>query len=168
MEHSGPTLQPGQSFKSEATVLWNSKPDISHLRPDVAKGKIMTDYAFPKAGVYLVKAIASIPDANSDAVSAKIESEPIEIVVNEPVGDDLKVWNQIKDSGDIAFFIQTGSFLTSQNEVEKNMAEQVKQITQNYRNSFLSGQMQQKLENFKTNEQRKKETLYKFGVKPKN
>ena len=93
MERSGPTLQPGQSFKSQAAVLWNSKPDISHLRPDVAKGKIMTDYAFPKAGVYLVKAIASIPDANSDAILAKIESEPIQIVVNEPVGDDLKVWN---------------------------------------------------------------------------
>ncbi len=164
MEHGGPTLQPGQSFNSQATILWNSKPDTLNLNPDVAKGRIMNDYAFPKAGVYFIKAVASI---TGDA-PMKIESEPIQIVVNEPVGDELKVWNDIKDSGEIASFIQRGSFLTSKDEEEKNLVKRVEQITQSYPNSFLVGQMKQKLEKFRTGEEKSKEMLEKSGVKPKN
>ncbi len=40
------TIQAGQSFKSQATLLWNSKPQVAHLNIDAAKraseGKILT------------------------------------------------------------------------------------------------------------------------------
>jgi hypothetical protein len=164
MEHGGPTLQPDESFNSQATILWNSKPETLNLNPDVAKGKIMNDYAFPQAGVYSIKAVASI----TGDTPMKIESESIQIVINEPVGDDLKVWNQIKDSGEIASFIQRGSFLTSKVEEEAKLVKRVEQITQSYPNSFLAGQMKQKLEKFRTGEERRREMLEKAGVKPKN
>lgn len=160
MEYGGPTLRPGQSFSSQATVLWNNKPQI----PSLSENKILTDYAFPLAGVYLVKAVVTI----TGDVPIKVESEPIKITINEPVGDDLQVWNQIKESGEIASFVQRGSFLTSNNEEEQRLVKQVQEITQSYPNSFLVGQIRQKLERFRTGEERKREILEKARVKSRN
>ena len=44
------SINPRESFIVTKTILWNGKPDVSHLNSDVAKkyleGKILTDYAF--------------------------------------------------------------------------------------------------------------------------
>ena len=160
MENRGLTLQPGQHFKSQATIFWNSKPQI----PRSGEGKILTDYAFSKAGIYFIKAVASITGDNP----MKIESEPIQIVVNEPVGDDLKVWNQIKENGDIAYFIQQGETPTYQDEKAEKLLKEIEQITGKYPNSDLAGQMKQKLEKFRIDEEKRKEMLEKARVKPKN
>jgi hypothetical protein len=37
-----------------------------------------------------------------------IESEPIEILIEDPQGVDLEVWSTIKTKGAFAFFLQTG------------------------------------------------------------
>ncbi|MGI8788055.1 MAG: hypothetical protein ACR2HG_09875 [Pyrinomonadaceae bacterium] len=167
MEYNGPTLQPGQSFKSQADILYNSKPDISRLNVDTIKdspeGAILSDYAFPEAGVYLVKAVLSFSD-----IKLKVESEPIQIVVNKPIGEDLKVWNQIKDNGDIAYFMQKGATRTYQDAKAEKLLKEIEQITQQSPNSFLAGQMKQKLEKFRTDEETRKEMLEKAKVKPKN
>lgn len=161
-------LKAGESFKSEATILWNAKPQTSHLNEDAAKrateGKISTDYAFPKAGIYSIKSVATIAGDSP----MKIESEPIQIVINEPIGDDLKVWNQIKDNGDIAYFIQQGGTPTYQDEKTEKLLKEVEQIAEKYPNSNLAGQMKQKLEKFRTDEEKRKEMLEKARIKPKN
>jgi len=160
-EYSGPTLQPEQSFKSQATILWNNKPETSHLNPDAAKraaeGRIMADYAFPTAGVYLIKAVLWFPE-----IKLKVESKPIQIVVNEPVGDELEVWNKIKDNGKIAYFIQKGDFPTAKDEERGKLLKEVEQIVQIYPNSFLVSQINQSLEKFRVNEERRKKFMEKL------
>jgi hypothetical protein len=165
MESGGITLQPGQAYKSEATVLYNSKPDISRLNVDSIKksedGAILSYYAFPDVGNYSIKAILVMPDETR----TKIESEPIQIIVNEPVGDDLSVWNMIKDSGEIAYFIQKGDFSTANDEEREKLAKEVEQIVVDYPSSALARQLSQNLEKFKANEARRKEMLQQVRKK---
>ena len=85
--------QKGTSFKSQANILWNGKVPDSWKNESFGRNRIETDYAFVEAGVYFIKATAIIfdEDAKSDDDKIVIESEPIQIIVNEPIGDDLEV-----------------------------------------------------------------------------
>lgn len=161
----GMVIKAGQSIKSQTNILWNFSPAnrFSNLE-GFKESNIMTDYAFPKTGVYLIKAVLGIPGE----IPIEIESEPIQIVVNEPVGDDLKVWNQIKDNGDIAYFLQQGATPTYQDEKAEKLLKEVEQIAEKYPNSNLAGQIKQKLEKFRIDEERRKETLEKARIKPNN
>ena len=165
---AGFVIRGGETVESQATILWNSKPDIKNLSDSAVKiyddNQLMTNYAFPNTGIYFIKAVLIIPGEPQ----TKIESELVKIVINEPVGDDLKVWNQIKDNGDIAYFIQQGETPTYQDEKAKKLLKEIEQITGKYPNSDLAGQMKQKLEKFRTGEEKSKEMLEKSGVKPKN
>jgi hypothetical protein len=100
-------LAPGESFETSATVLHNQTIEIAHLSEiaaaEIAKGRIKTEYALPKPGMYFIKAILS-----DDKLTNKIESEPISVIIEEPQGVDLEVWNKIKDDGNFALFMQTG------------------------------------------------------------
>jgi hypothetical protein len=148
MESGGMILQPNESFKSQATVLWNSKPQI----PRSGKGKILTDYAFTQSGVYLIKSIVNIPNKTLTDSLTKIESKPIQIVVNEPIGDDLKVWNKIKDNGEVAYFLQHGSFLTSNNEKIKTSMMISEEIAAKYQNSLHGKRIQEKMVEYRQKE----------------
>ncbi len=164
-EGGGITLQAGKAYESQATVLWNHKIDVARLTPEAAKGTITSHYAFPTKGPYFIKAVLSIPETEN---SRKIESEPIQVVVEEPVGDDLEVWNSIKDNREIAYFLHNGYFLTYKDEEKEKLVEKIKQIAQRYPRSFLGGQLQQNLEKFRVEEKIRKESLEKARVKPKN
>ena len=162
------SLEPGQSFKTNTTVLWNVKPEVLHLNEDAAKrvaeGRIMNDYALPKSGVYFIKAVLRLPGETRPT----IESEGVQVVINEPVEDDLEVWSQIKDKGDIAYFIQQGGTPTYQDEKAEKLLKEVEQIVRKYPNSYLASQMKQKLEKFRMDEEKRKEMLEKARIKPKN
>lgn len=155
-EGGGKIVQPGQSYKSQTTVMWNNKPQI----PSSVDGNILTDYAFSEAGVYSVKAIVSIPSDTSETLT-KIESAPIEIVINKPVGDDLIVWNKIKDSRDIANFMHRGSFFGADSEVNSKIFKEIETIVQNYSNRLLVKQLKPNLEKFYANEKLRKLYLEK-------
>lgn len=104
-------LGPGEIYETEATVLYNHRFETSHLNEDAArpiKEKLIgTEYALPKSGTYHIKAILSLGSKN------EIESEPIEIRINEPQNiDDVEVWNVLKSDPEYAYFIQTGSTKT--------------------------------------------------------
>jgi hypothetical protein len=100
-------LAPGESYETSATVLHNKTVETAHLSvtaaAEVAKGRIRTEYVLPKPGMYSIK--AALYD---DAMMNRIESEPISVLIEEPQGVDLEVWNKIKDDGDFALFMQTG------------------------------------------------------------
>lgn len=86
-------LAPGKSHNyEEATILWNGKIDVSGLNELAAKeklkGKITTEYALPTPGVYFLKGLPYFGENGTP-----IESDPIQILVSEPVGDDLKIWS---------------------------------------------------------------------------
>lgn len=93
------TLEPGKSHSYHATILWNGKPRVSHLNDETASrvlsGRIATEYAFPGAGTYLIKGVSSISGKEN-----KLGFKPLKIVVSDPVGVDLEVWNRIKGNRD--------------------------------------------------------------------
>ncbi len=145
------TLEPEQSYTYEdiRIVSGGQKSDYSHLNPKAAKkqseinDKIDTEYAFPKAGKYYIK-----------GVFGTIESEPIQITIEEPQGEDLEVWNKIKDDGNFAYFIQEGEVLIP-NYKPKERAEfkrKVEDIINQYPNSFYVQSLNQSLDKFKANE----------------
>lgn len=100
-------LQPGESFETSATVLHNQRVETAHLSEiaaaEIAKGRIQTDYVLPEPGMYFIKAVLV-----DDHLVNQIESEPVRIIIEEPQGADLEVWNKIKGDGDFALFMQTG------------------------------------------------------------
>lgn len=155
-------------FEANEKLLWNVKPEVSHLNSEaakrVSKGRIMTDYAFPNAGTYFVKAIVTLPDENK----TKIESEPIQIFISEPTGDDLKVWNSIKDNGEIVYFIQQGRFLTINETEGKRLSQQIEKIVADYPGGILANQLNQSLEKFNANEIKRKGFVEKLKQNSNN
>jgi len=168
------TLAPNQKHKiddTDATILWNGKPSYSHLNPDAAKRadaqdkRILTDYAFPSTGTYFVKAVTCLIDG-SNGCSIPVESEPIQVVVNEPVGDDLEVWNQIKGNREIALLMQKGGFSTGKEAEKEKLTKQVEQIIVRYPNSIYSSHLKPNLEKFRARETKRDEFYKTIKQKP--
>lgn len=160
LEGSGVTIPSGGAFVSDATVFWNNKPHVS-----TEDRAILTDYAFPKVGSYKIKAVLSIPDEESPDVMRKIESEPVELTFTEPVADDLIVWNLIKDSGDVAYFIQQEETPSYRDKKAQDLTHKLERIVQDYPNSSLAGQIKASLEKFRADELRRVERLEKAKIK---
>lgn len=106
------TLRPGESTENVEPVFWNSKPVTStYINDDVVKRtterKITSNYAFHQVGDHFVKASYRLylTDRKDPIV---VESLPIKITIKAPNDKDLEVWNQIKENGNVAFFIQEG------------------------------------------------------------
>lgn len=102
------TLKRGKEFQTEASILWNHAPEVSHLNEEAAEraseGRIRTHYALPEPGIYSLKAKLFDPGTRSF-----VESEPVQINVQTPAGAELTLWNLIKGDEALAYFIQTGS-----------------------------------------------------------
>lgn len=151
------SLEPNQSIKYKgARILWNGKPDVSHLNERAAKdrlkGKITTEYALPEPGVYFIKGLSYFGEN-----ATPIESAPIKIVISEPVGDDLEVWNQIKGNREIAMLMQKGGFSTGEEMEKQQLTNQVEQIIEKYPNSIYSGYLKPNLEEYKAKEVKRNE-----------
>jgi len=158
-------IAPGQSLRNQVTVLWNPKIPTSHLNEEAAKrateGKITTDYAIPKAGAYLVKAVFGYLGNNRP----KLESAPTQIAVNEPMGEDFEVWNKIKNNGELAYFLQQGTFLTSKDEERKSLLTTLEEIAQKFPNSLHGKRVQQKLVEYRQKEAELQELKRKYELK---
>jgi hypothetical protein len=104
------TLAPGESVSESVTVLYNHVTSTSHLSElyatPVKNDSLDTEYAFPHAGAFRLKAVLS-----DDRFSTSIESAPVDIIIDEPGGPDLVIWNKIKDDGGYGYFFQTGEVL---------------------------------------------------------
>lgn len=159
-------IKPGESIETTADILWNDKPRVSHLNPDAAKsvteGKILTDYVFPQAGTYFIKSIYSVYYFEGRLKLAKIESEPVRITIEKPAGDDLTVWNKIKNRTDIAQFIQQGEFSFSDFEEQEKLEQEFEQIYNQYPESIIARQIGQKLEKYKIAKEKGKAYLQKL------
>ena len=140
-----------KSIKSDAGVLWNGKAPDSSKNESFDKNRLETDYAFVVAGVYFIKATAIVYPQNfkSDDDKIVLESEPIQIIINEPVGDDLEVWNRIKGNGGFGLFMQTGSFINDKADEAQKILAEVKDIISKYPDSLLVVQLRQGLEKYR-------------------
>ncbi len=121
------TLIPNQRISTSLNVLWNvRRPDYSHTvasqkkraRELDRKSKIITEYVFEKSGLYFIKAsaIEVLPGANETQV--EIMSDPIQIAINEPAGEDSEVWRDIKGDGMIALLMQGVTYPRSKKNKE--------------------------------------------------
>ncbi len=142
-------------------ILWNHKiEDSDKINPNVIKrareGKIVNDYAFSEAGTYFVKA---------SAFNNELSSEAIKINISEPTGEDLEVWNKIKDRGDIAYFIQNGYVQIPDYKPEEKAKFQteIEELVEQYPNSFLAEEIEQSLAKFQANEVKRKAYLEKMN-----
>jgi hypothetical protein len=167
MVYKNVNIKPDGSLSHMEIMYWNAKPNISDsIAPDVieraSKEKILNDYAFSEPGVYYVKAtcwIHFITQSNP----ILFESKPIKITITEPEGDELEVWNKIKDNGDFAYFIQEGDMLIPSYKPEERAKFQteIEQILADYPNSFYAVSLSQSLSKFKASEAKRKEFIEK-------
>ncbi|MGI9054513.1 MAG: hypothetical protein ACR2F2_01790 [Pyrinomonadaceae bacterium] len=144
-------INPNESVKSKSDVLWTLKTqDIAGFR-------------FDEAGVYYIKAnyTAHIEGKNSPI---NTESLPIQITIEEPVGDDLKVWNIIKENGEFAYFIQKGHIHIPSYKAEERarFLREVEQILNDYPNTFYADSLRQSMDKFKASEIRSQEMMKKL------
>lgn len=143
----------GESFKSTAEILWNGKPFPNGPPPD---DQIITEYPIMEPGVYLIKATAIIflDGIKSDIEKIIIESEPVQIIVNQPVGDDLAVWNEIKNNDDFGSFMRNGAFLYGKKPEEtQKLLEKIEMLISKYPNSLLVSQIKQGHKRFLENQE---------------
>ncbi|MDQ3799834.1 MAG: hypothetical protein M3384_10305 [Acidobacteriota bacterium] len=151
-------IKPGQHIKTSATVFWNAVPRV--VRPDRLQQKpVDTYYAFPQANTYYLKAVFTLYFENKPN---KIESEPIQVIIEEPTGDDFAVWNKIRNRSELAFFIQEGNFLTSKPEEKEKLRQEAEEIFNQYAETVIGRQIGRSLEKFRTLEEKSKTYLQKL------
>lgn len=152
-------IKSGQSIKSQANLLWSFSPrgrvaDLSRVKDSL----IITDLAFPEAGVYFLKAELIIPGE----LQTRIESNPVQIVISAPVGDDLRVWNELKKNPEIAYFLQEGQVRAAKVEEREKQLNEVERIVRENPNSSLTQQLEGSLQKFRESEAKRKQFLEKL------
>jgi hypothetical protein len=158
-------LRPNESVVSQETILWNSDSNSDDSVRPWKVGRVLTDYVFLKASDYYIKVKYAI---YLTAKPVWIESKPVKITITEPIGEDLEVWNKIKDRGDFAYFIQYGDLLKPYDKTEQQAKFQaeVEQILTDYPNGFYAASLRTNLDKFKASEAKRCELMEKMKPKP--
>jgi len=148
------TLEPNKSSEASGKISW------------IWVKQNVPGYTFSNPGIYYLKAsYTTMIDGKKDRLF--LESEPIQITIEEPTGEDLEVWNKIKDNGDFAYFIQEGSYRIPNYKPEERakFQQEIENIINQYPNSFYAQSLQQSLDKFKAREEKRKADKEKM-VKP--
>jgi hypothetical protein len=147
-------IRSGATKEYSAKILWNAKPDVSHLNDDAAKdllkGRILSDYAFPQKGCYFIKTVLKNP-------KTEIESPPVKVLIEEPQGENLGVWNIIKNNGEIGYFIQAGNFRIPSHKSDERakLMQEIESLINTYPNSVYARSLSQSLAEYRSYEKEK-------------
>ena len=156
----GRIIKPGQTIKSDATLLWNFSPVGRFASTkDFEGNQIMTDLAFEEPGIYFIKSVLIVPKGEND--SQRIESAPVQIIVDAPVGNDLEVWKEVKKNPEIAYFIQENELRTTKEGDRQKQLTEIERVVAANPNSFLARQLGQSLEKFRASEAKRKGYMQK-------
>ncbi len=150
------TFKPHESRETSFGMLWNGVPNFVNL-DIVADKQLINNYAFQTKGIYLIKAKTNIHFSDKEAIW--LESSPIQIVVEEPTGDNLTVWNKIKNRGDIAYFMQEGQINYVDAPAREKLRKEVEQILNQYPNSLFANSIRESLKKHQENEEKTKSYL---------
>ena len=158
-------LKPGSTHAySEVSILWNGKPNLPNFSEEELKqalrGRLATEYAFDKPGIYWLKGL-SFAGKSLDP----IESRAIPIEIKEPMGEDAAVWRRIKGNREIAYLIQQAAFDTDVGSKKQALIEDVEQIIVEHPGSVYSKYLQPNLDKFKAAELRRNEAMRKAVVR---
>jgi hypothetical protein len=126
-------------------------------------------FKLSEAGIYYFKIRYKVFLEEGKPSFLEIESEPVKITITEPQGEDLEVWNKIKDNGNFAYFIQEGDMLipTYKPEERAKFQAEVEDILQKYPNSFYAQSLRQSLDKFKLSEAKRQEFIEKMKSQQK-
>jgi hypothetical protein len=149
-------LSPNQKIQSTAGILWSNGKNMKH------------EFRLTEASDYYFKIVYSAHLEEGKQATTKLESEPFKITIEEPKGEDLVVWNKIKDNGNFAYFIQEGNIPESiyKPEERAKFQAEVEQILTDYPNSFYAASLSQSLAKFKVSEAKRCELMEKMKAKP--
>jgi outer membrane protein assembly factor BamD (BamD/ComL family) len=75
------------------------------------------------------------------------------------LGEDRFVWEKIKSNSDIAYFIQNASVLSSNEEEQAQLLDEIEQLIAKYPNSSLTQQINESLSKFRESEIKGREYL---------
>ena len=89
----------------------------------------------------------------------------MKITITEPNGENLDVWNKIKDNGDIGYFLQEGDLIRGRYYTAEERAkfqQEVQQIISEHPNSFYAQSLRQSLDKFRASEAERQEYMKKL------
>ena len=159
-------LKPNQSVKTQAKISYNyRRKDYRNLAPEIEQRDrekfISSSYAFPKPGVYHLKAtfMASLVGEQP----RMIESQPMQVVIAPPSGEDAAIWNEIKDDDEIAQFIQFGNVGTVKNEKRIEVRNKVDRLFRTHPNSRYRKTLERGLKKFEQKEEKKRKFMEKIN-----
>jgi hypothetical protein len=136
-------------------ILFNAKPKTYHLsdygRREAEKGMILTDYAFPEPGEYRIKASYGFVREGRSTMDT-VWSNVITIRVKEPEGDDLIVWELMKEDPRIGYFMMKGE---APRNTQDAVLAKVDRITSEYPNGYLAGLLKIKAQEHRARRERK-------------
>jgi hypothetical protein len=111
-------MGPKQTVATSASILFNHGVPSGHLNAETAAavsvGYLADGYALPVPGQYRIKAVLH-GAAGDDA----IESEPVEVAVEEPAGEDREVWNVLRSDPELGYFMQAGGPRSRSSELRR-------------------------------------------------
>lgn len=149
-------LKAGEKIQTPfVKVLWNQgikdDPNLSHeVIKRARKTNIANDYAFSDAGVYYIKASAQL-------MGQTFDSKPIEIKISELIGDDLEVWELIKDDGNFSYFLQNAELNIPNFKKEEriNFLKKIEDIISKYPDSQIAKRLSENVAQFKIQESKR-------------
>ena len=148
-------LAAGETIFTSTSILWDWKVQ------DVPT------YIFLKAGVYNVNAryTAHLLDEKGKVVPYDLRSDPIQIEILEPRGEDLEVWNKIKDDGNFAYLLQRDHIRIPfyKKEERAKFKQKVEEIIKAHPNSSYTESLNQSLMKSNAAEEKLKARMEKFS-----
>jgi len=96
-------------------------------------------FYFAHPGIYELKVSYEIHVQHEERTRS-VESRAVIIRINEPVGEDLVVWNRIKEMGELAYFLQNADFHMPiyRKEERDALRVRIEEILDQYPSSALS------------------------------
>lgn len=123
------------------------------------------EYVFSSAGNYDLQVSYQI-QMIGQTKPIEIKSNPVKITIQEPVGENLEVWNKIKNDGNFAYFIQEGDvYIPYRTEEREKFLNKVEQIINQFPNSFYAESLRQSLTKFRADEAKRQEAMEKLKQK---
>ena len=144
-------ILPNESKRTTAGILW------------YVDSQGLPAFRLKEPGTYYFKSRYSVL-FEGEKLRIDLESEPVQITIEEPIGEDLQVWNKIKDNGNFAYFIQEGDLQIPDYKPEERtkFLQQVEQILTDHPNSFYAESLRQSLTKFRASETKRQESLQKI------
>lgn len=141
-------IKPGETISTSTSILWNWK------------SQDIPTYRFIKSGTYYIRALyaATLQNESGRAIKHELISEPIKINIEEPQGEDLEVWNMIKDDGNFAYLTQWNEIRIPSYKTQERakFMQKVEDIIGRHPNSFYAHTLHQSLEKFDVAEKSEK------------